>query len=968
MNRVHPQPSTSASDPQSYEAYAQPLTGQLLRALELNVTYTHGQGQWLQAEIHGEIRRVLDMTGGYGANLLGHKHPRIQAVAVRHLLGGEPNLVQGSTRARAGELAQRLSDLLRSETGEGPWITTLSNSGTEAVEAALKHCLLAFAKKQQERQQNLQKDHNELLLHFQELPEAELAPILKNWRLRLMGLASDLRTSDKRRDWFLHQVMQTHTLPDLLDLIHNFNQLQLSERPVTVSLERAYHGKTMGALHLTYNEKYRAPFYTDAAANLFLPPHANTDELTEFFQAQQLDLIDVGVHQIGLYLGTRPITRVAGLFVEPIQGEAGVYPLSANFLAVLKKFSLQESFPLVFDEIQAGMYRTGLLASGHHAHVTADIYCFSKTLGAGVAKIGATAIHHKRYQEDFGHLHASTFAEDGYSAAVALEALAIIHDNGNLARGMAAAERLKAGLVELQARYPHILSDVRGAGLMLAIEFSPAVKDICFEFNVFNESGMLGYLIASALLHRESIRMTPSLSNGAALRVQPSLFLSDDELTYFLAGLEKVLLRLDAGDFTYFFQHLYPEKPLAPIAADALSTAFTPSQKPLAVFLCHLIDGEHVKRVTPAFTPVSDAALEERLGLMKRATEFGIYHAQPLKSSDGTEIDVILMGIPMTSQELKKSFTGKQRSEIIAKVQRAVDYARELGANTVGLGQFTSIVSGNGLYLDARGMNLTTGNAFTIELAIQAALREAEAKQIDLATASVGLVGAAGNIVSVAAMIMADRVARLVLVHHTGLEKSPKLLGTIKTLIQESLASEADSMFNVRLRERFDSSLLLNDDALTAWLLDPANGDLLTVTTDLNELPSCAIVITGASSGTGFLAPEHFARNGVVVDVAVPANIRPEVLERLRSERPDVSYCLGGVAKLPGEQSIVTPLFPLATNESFACMAETFALGFSAERDVRHIGNLTKRMVARSADLARSAGFGLGSLKTGHSL
>ncbi|MFP5457670.1 MAG: aminotransferase class III-fold pyridoxal phosphate-dependent enzyme [Bacteriovoracia bacterium] len=968
MNHVHPELLTSATDPQSYESFAQPLTGQLLRALELNVTYSQGQGQWLTALIGNQDRRVLDMTGGYGANLLGHKHPRIQQVAIDHLLNGEPNLVQGSTRARAGELAQRLSELMKLETGEGPWITTLSNSGTEAVEAALKHCLLAFAKKQQERMQSFQKDLNELTLHFNELSEEELAPILKNWRMRLMGLASELKASDSRRDWFLHQIMQTHTVPDLLDLIKSFNQLQLSERPVTVSLERAYHGKTMGALHLTYNEKYRSPFYTDEDSNLFIPPHADAEFLGQFFEAQRLDLIEIGVSQIGLYLGRQSISRVAGLFVEPIQGEAGVYPLDANFIAVLKKFSLQENFSLVFDEIQAGMYRTGLLASGHRAHVTADIYCFSKTLGAGVAKIGATTIHHKRYQEDFGHLHASTFAEDGYSAAVALAALDIIHDSNHLKRGMDAGAKLKAELIELQSRYPNILKDVRGEGLMLAIEFSDKIKDICFEFNVFNEAGMLGYLIASAMLHRESIRMTPSLSNGAALRVQPSLFITDDEISYFLMGLEKVLLRLEFGDFTYFFQHLYPERPLAQAKADVLSTKFTPSAKPLAVFLCHLIDGEHVKRVTPAFAPVNDQALENRLGLMKRAMEFGIYHAQPLKSSDGTEIDVILMGIPMTSIELKKSFMGKQRSEIIAKVQRAVDYARELGANTVGLGQFTSIVSGNGLYLDAMGMNLTTGNSFTIELAIQASLREAAAKNIDLSTASVGLIGAAGNIVSVAAMIMADKVARLVLVHHTSLEKSPKLLTTIKTLIQESLESESDSRFNCELRRRFDRSLLQNDEALTKWLLLPETGDLIIVTDDLNEIKSCAIVITGASSGSGFLTPEHFAHNSVVVDVAVPANIKTEVLDRLKLERPDVTYCLGGVAKLPGAQSIVTPLFPLDPNESFACMAETFAMGFSPERDLRHIGNLTKSMVARSAGLAASAGFELGSVKRSHSL
>jgi acetylornithine/succinyldiaminopimelate/putrescine aminotransferase len=272
----------------------------------------------------------------------------------------------------------------------------------------------------------------------------------------------------------------------LLDLVHEFNKLQLSEIPLTVSLERAYHGKTMGALHLTHNPKYRYPFYVIEDQNRFLPAHADDVQLDSFFSDLKLDLIEIGIHQIGLYLGKTTFTRVAGLFVEPIQGEAGVFPLADNYLALLKKYSLKDGFSLVFDEIQAGMFRTGLMASGHHSHVTADIYCFSKTLGAGVAKIGATTIHHKRYQQDFGHLHASTFAEDGYSSTIALEAIEIITQSGHLQRGMIAGEKIKNGLETLQDKYPHLISGVRGKGLMLAFELSENLSKICFEFNIFN--------------------------------------------------------------------------------------------------------------------------------------------------------------------------------------------------------------------------------------------------------------------------------------------------------------------------------------------------------------------------------------------------------------------------------------------------------------------------------------------------
>jgi predicted amino acid dehydrogenase len=565
-------------------------------------------------------------------------------------------------------------------------------------------------------------------------------------------------------------------------------------------------------------------------------------------------------------------------------------------------------------------------------------------------------------------LHASTFAEDGYSAAIGCEALSLLTQKDILDPGMEQGKYLKQRLESLYEEFPQIISDVRGRGLMLAIEFSQEIKNICFEFRVFSEAQMIGYIIASALLHHENVRMAPSLSNGSTLRVQPTIFISRDEIHFFINALRRICLHLQSGNFTYFFEQLYPQCELKPLPAKLISADYVKTERPLAVFLCHLIDADHVKRVTPAFQNVPDATLEKRLALMKRAMEFGVYHAQTLTDREGKEIDIILMGIAMTSTELKKSFMGKGRSDLIAKVQRAVDYAKELGANTIGLGQFTSIVSGNGLYLDSRGMNLTTGNSYTIALAVEAATREAQNKNINLAAATVGLVGAAGNIVSVAAMLMADKVQKLVLIHHTSIEKSPKLIGVLKTILRESLQSESESSFNLWLKASLPASIFERDDELLSWMNAPETREHIVVTDDLQHLKECAIIITGASSGQGFLRPEHFGKDAVIVDVAVPANIKPDVLATLRAQRSDVTYLLGGIAKLPGTQSIVTPLFPLETNESFACMAETFAMGFSHLENIHHTGNLTKPMVMRSIEMAKEAGFSLGSIKEKNSL
>lgn len=954
----------------SYETYARPLTARLLRALEMNVHYYNGRGNWVEANIEGKTRRLLDFAGSYGANLFGHKNPRLIARAQQYLSSGEPNFTQGSTRATAGLLAERISLLLTKEIGEGPWVGAFSNSGTEAVEAALKHCLLSFSKLQLRRRQTFQKSWNEAKLFVDRLEESMQTKLLHQWRRQLLSVSETLKTTETRRSWLLHMAQQAPTLTELLEVVAEYNQLQLSEAPLVAALERSYHGKTLGALGLTHNPKYRVPFYVEPETTVFLRPTLDERELTSFFDAHSFSLIELIPNELGVYVGELKASRLAGLFVEPIQGESGVHVLPQGFLTQLKKFSLQFDFALVFDEIQAGMFRTGMLASGHHSGVSADIYCFSKALGGGLAKLGVTCIRQSAYEEDFGLLHTSTFAEDGFSASVALEALDVLETPDTIQDAMEKGQQLQEALASLKESYPELVHEVRGKGLMQAIEFSASkLAELSFEFRVFQDAGMLGYLLCSALLHHENLRLTPSLSNGITLRVQPSLFVTDSEIQFFIRGVESMLRNLRDMNFTYFFEHLYPGAMVSNTPGAVLRPVRTDLNRPLAVFLCHFIDDNHIKLITPAFGAVPSALLDQKIALLKEMAQFGEYHIQPLKNAEGKLIDVMLMGVPITSAELKKSFLGlKTRDGVLDKVQTALDRCHALGASTVGLGQFTSIVTGNGLFLNSHGMNLTTGNAFTIALALQSARKSAAEKGIDLATASVGIVGAAGNIMSVASALMADEARRLVLIHHTDLVESPKLQQALSLLLHETLRSERDSLFNRELKRRLRPEVLESKNELLNWITSDEQNDLICVTKDLAALKDCSLILTGASSGKGFLTPEHFGANAVVVDVAVPANIRPEVLKELSRSRPDVTYSLGGIARLPHEQSIVSQIFPLPANQSFACMAETFALGFSDSRGQLHIGNLTKDLVRKVEHLCATSGFTLAGPKTKNSL
>jgi predicted amino acid dehydrogenase len=611
------------------------------------------------------------------------------------------------------------------------------------------------------------------------------------------------------------------------------------------------------------------------------------------------------------------------------------------------------------------MFRTGFLAAGQHSKITADIYTFAKSLGAGVAKIAATTIIRRKYIEEFGLLHTSTFAEDDFSSLIALEVFNIIESDGSpLPSGMEAAQFLEARLEYLKSQFPEILKDSRGKGLLRAIEFNENIfKDMGFEFKVICDSKMQGYLIASSLLNHENLRMNPSLSNNLTLRIQPSLYFDLIKVEQLVAGLTNLCHAIQNKNVKYFLSAIYPEQSVQNEPTARLSDSPQLGERPLSVFLCHMINEAHLGQVTKALKELPHSKLGEKLRLTKDIAEFEIYHHQVLKDSKGQEMDVVMLGIPLTSEDLKKTFTSRQKYQVVQKVQRAIDYAKELGASTVGLGQFTSIVSGNGLYLNPRGMNLTTGNAYTISLTIQSALRSVKEKGKDLGQSTVALIGAAGNIMSVASSLMAEKVGKVILIHHSGIEASFKFQEAVRRILKEISNSEANTKLVNTIKKYFEENI-----DLIKFLNRPEIQDIFQASNDLNILREADIVLSGTSASSGFLTLDLFKENAVIVDIAVPPTIKKELLDKLITERADLTYHLGGIAELPQEQYLNFFLLPLAPGESFACMAETFTIGFSGKKNVLNIGDLSKNAVLEIETLANEIGFNLGKCKTRSSL
>ena len=166
-----------------------------------------------------------------------------------------------------------------------------------------------------------------------------------------------------------------------------------------IALEKGFHGKTLGAVQLTANQDYREPFLIDG-----------------------LTVHRVRVNDIAHLEQTFARTgSIAGLIFEPIQGEGGVREITAEFAQRAAALCSARGAPLMADEIQTGMGRTGTFLACEALGVTPDYVMLSKALGGGLAKISATLIRRERHVDKFDVLHTSTYAEDDYSSGVVAE-------------------------------------------------------------------------------------------------------------------------------------------------------------------------------------------------------------------------------------------------------------------------------------------------------------------------------------------------------------------------------------------------------------------------------------------------------------------------------------------------------------------------------------------------------------------
>ena len=264
-----------------------------------------------------------------------------------------------------------------------------------------------------------------------------------------------------------------------------------------VAMNGSYHGKSMGALSLTFNPKYRKMFQ----------PLVEKTSFAKFGDIESLrETVD---------------DDTGFVILEPIQGESGIRVAPDGFLQEVRKLCDDKGILLVFDEIQCGLGRTGRMWASEHWNTTPDIMCIAKGIAGGVP-MGATLVKPEILAVMGKGEHSSTFGGNPLSCAAGTATLQALTQDGLIENAEKMGQRLREGLERLKEKHK-IIREIRGKGLMIGVELKFQVKDIILD-GIKN-----GVLIL--------------YSGRNILRFLPPLVISEDDITRVLETLDILLTK-----------------------------------------------------------------------------------------------------------------------------------------------------------------------------------------------------------------------------------------------------------------------------------------------------------------------------------------------------------------------------------------------------------------------------------------
>ena len=255
--------------------------------------------------------------------------------------------------------------------------------------------------------------------------------------------------------------------------------------PIVITANDSFHGRTMGAMSATGNDAIKQGF---------------TPTLSGFEHVPYNDIAAIKAHATN--------SNVVAVMLEPIQGEAGIIIPDEDYLTKVREVCDENKWLLIMDEVQSGIGRTGKWCAYQHSDIKPDVITFAKALGNGIP-IGACAAHGKAANVLQPGNHGTTFGGNPFASTISSKVIDIIEDDDLVAHAEKMGQFLMNSL-KLHLDDNEKVIDIRGKGLMLAIELDHAYPDLA---QTFLDAGLI-------------INITGS---GKVIRLLPPMIIQEDD-------------------------------------------------------------------------------------------------------------------------------------------------------------------------------------------------------------------------------------------------------------------------------------------------------------------------------------------------------------------------------------------------------------------------------------------------------
>jgi putrescine aminotransferase len=323
--------------------------------------------------------------------------------------------------------------------------------------------------------------------------------LLEPWRAALAKVLAEVTPGDLQNSFFINN--GTDAIEGAIKLARLY-----TGRHTFISTIGGFHGKSLGSLSLMGKASFREPFQSGLQDVRFVP-YGDAEALEE--ELRRCDAVG---------------TRVAGVVLEPVQGEAGGVVPPDDYLPRAREACTRYGALLIADEIQTGMGRTGKLWGVDHWEVVPDIMCLGKSLGGGVMPLSAFVASARVWEVMIPNpiIHSTTFGGNPLACAAGLAAIQVTLEEDLPGQAAAKGEFLLRELAGLQQKYPQVLAGAHGKGLLIGMEFP--VQEI-------------GWQVAAGLFKR-GVLVAGTYSRAQVIRIEPALGIPQELLAEMLSRLE----------------------------------------------------------------------------------------------------------------------------------------------------------------------------------------------------------------------------------------------------------------------------------------------------------------------------------------------------------------------------------------------------------------------------------------------